>query len=186
VRYEIESGTISFSNTARIAPFVDLRARAEVKGYDLVVTLLGTWPRITANFSSDPPLSNDAILGLVLTGNAPDTRAQTDTAGQLVSAAGGVISGAVTSGITKRGQRLFRLDRFQIDPVFTGSTLTTFRSTIGKQITPDLSVTSSIALDTSKEPIIRIEWQATDTILVQVIRDENGILSLNFRRRQRF
>jgi translocation and assembly module TamB len=186
IRYEIEAGTITFSNTAEIAPFIDLRARADVKGYDLVVTLVGTWPRVTANFSSNPPLSNDQILGLVLSGSPPDTRNPTAGSSQLVSAAGGVISGAVTGGFTRRTQRIFRLDRFQIDPVFEGSTLTTFRTTIGKQITQDLSVTSSIAVDSSKQPIIRIEWQATDTILVQVIRDENGILSLTFRRRLRF
>ena len=185
IRYEIEAGTFTFSNTARIAPFVDLRARAEVKGYNLVVLLAGTWPRISANFTSDPPLSNDAILGLILSGTAPDTRAQADTTSQLVSAAGGAISGAVTGGIQKETQKLFKLDRFQIDPVFTGGQLTTVRSTIGKQITQDLSVTTSIALDSSKEPIVRVEWQATDTILVQLIRDDNGILSISFRRRQR-
>ncbi len=185
IRYEIEAGTLTFSNTARIAPFVDLRARAEVKGYNLIVLLAGTWPRISANFTSDPPLSNDAILGLILSGTAPDTRAQADTTSQLVSAAGGAISGAVTGGIQRQTQKLFKLDRFQIDPVFTGGQLTTVRSTIGKQITQDLSVTTSIALDSSKEPIVRVEWQATDTILVQLIRDDNGILSISFRRRQR-
>ena len=185
IRYEIEAGTLTFSNTARIAPFVDLRARAEVKGYNLVVLLVGTWPRISANFTSDPPLSNDAILGLLLTGTAPDTRVQADTTNQLVSAAGGAISGAVTGGIRKETQRLFMLDRFQIDPVFSGGQLTTVRSTIGKQVTQDLSVTTSIALDSSKEPIVRVEWQATDTIFVQLIRDDNGILSISFRRRQR-
>ena len=185
VRYEIENGVITFANTARIAPFIDIRARADVKGYDLVVSLVGTWPRITPTFTSDPPLSNDAILGLILSGVPPDTRASSDTAGQLVSAAGGVLTGAVTSPLTRSTARLFKLDRFQIDPVFQGSTLSTFRTTIGKQITQDLSVTSSIAIDSSKDPIIRIEWQATDTILIQLIRDENGILTLSFRKRQR-
>ncbi len=95
------------------------------------------------------------------------------------------MSGAVTSPLTRQTQRLFKLDRFQIDPVFEGSTLTTFRTTIGKQITQDLSVMSSIAVDSSKQPLIRIEWQATDTILIQLVRDENGILQLIFRKRQR-
>lgn len=185
IRYEIEAGTLTFSNTARIAPFVDVRARAEVKGYNLVVLLAGTWPRITANFTSDPPLANDAILGLLLSGSPPDTRNPTDTANQLVSAAGGAVAGAVTGGLREQTRRLFKLDRFQIDPVFTGSQITTVRSTIGKQITQDLSVTSSIALDSSKEPIVRVEWQATNDILVQLIRDENGILSISVRRRQR-
>jgi hypothetical protein len=185
VRYEIEAGTLTFSNTARIAPFVDVRARAEVKGYNLIVLLAGTWPRIAANFTSDPPLSDDAILGLLLTGTAPDSRQPTDTANQLVSAAGGAISGAVTGGIQKQTGNLFKLDRFQIEPVFTGGQLTTVRSTLGKQITQDLSVTTSIALDSSKDPIIRVEWQASNTILVQLIRDDNGILSISFRRRLR-
>ncbi|MEP6993114.1 MAG: translocation/assembly module TamB domain-containing protein [Acidobacteriota bacterium] len=186
IRYEIEAGSITFSNTAHLAPFIDLRARADIKGYDLVVTLVGTWPRITASFTSNPPLTNDQILGLVLSGSPPDTRNPTEGSSQMVSAAGGILSGAVTGGFTRRTQRIFKLDRFQIDPVFEGSTLATFRTTIGKQITQELSVTSSIAVDSSKQPIIRIEWQATDTILVELVRDENGILSLTFRRRQRF
>ena len=185
IRYEIEAGTLTFSNAARIAPFVDLRARAEVKGYNLVVLLVGTWPRITANFTSDPPLADDAILGLLLSGSPPDTRNPTDTASQLVSAAGGAVAGAATAPLREQTRRIFKLDRFQIDPVFTGSQITTVRSTIGKQITQDLAVTSSIALDSSKEPIVRVEWQATNDILVQLIRDENGILSVSVRRRQR-
>ncbi|HEY1434807.1 MAG TPA: translocation/assembly module TamB domain-containing protein, partial [Thermoanaerobaculia bacterium] len=185
IRYEIEAGTLTFSNANRIAPFVDIRARAEVKGYNLVVLLAGTWPRISANFTSDPPLANDAILGLLLSGSPPDTRNPTDTANQLVSAAGGAVAGAVTGGLRDETRRIFKLDRFQIDPVFTGSQITTVRSTIGKQITQDLSVTSSIALDSSKEPIVRVEWQASNSIFVELLRDENGILSISVRRRQR-
>ena len=185
IRYEVEAGTLTFSNAARIAPFVDIRARAEVKGYNLVVMLAGTWPRIAANFTSDPPLANDAILGLLLSGSPPDTRFPTDTANQLVSAAGGAVAGAATAPLREQTRRLFKLDRFQIEPVFTGSQITTVRSTIGKQITPDLAVTSSIALDSSKEPIIRVEWQATNDIFVELLRDDTGILSVSVRRRQR-
>jgi hypothetical protein len=185
VRYEIEYGALTFSNTTKIAPFVDLRARAEIKAYDLTVSLVGTWPRVNATFVSDPPLSNDQILGLVLSGTAPDTRREDKTTDQLVSAAGGIVTGAVTGGLTRGTRQLFKLDRFQIDPVFEGSNLTTFRTTIGKQITQDLVVTSSIALDSSKEPIIRIEWQVTDRDFIQLIRDEDGNYSVTFRRRQR-
>jgi translocation and assembly module TamB len=185
IRYEIENGAITFSNTTRIAPFVDLRARAEVKAYDVTVSLVGTWPRVNATFFSDPPLSQDAILGLVLSGSPPDTRREEQTTDQLVSAAGGIVTGAVTGGLTRGTRQLFKLDRFQIDPVFEGSNLTTFRTTIGKQITQDLVVTSSIALDSSKDPIIRIEWQVSDTIFIQLLRDEEGNYSVTFRKRQR-
>ena len=91
----------------------------------------------------------------------------------------------MTGGLTRGTRQLFKLDRFQIDPVFEGSNLTTFRTTIGKQITQDLVVTSSIALDSSRDPIIRIEWQVTDTIFIQLLRDEDGNYSVTFRKRQR-
>jgi hypothetical protein len=185
VQYEIESGTITFANTARIAPIIDLRARAEVKGYDLVVNLVGTWPRIQSNFTSDPPLSDDAVIGLLLTGAEPSQRTAGDTTQSLVSAAGGIVAGAVAGGLTRPTQRLFRLDRFQIDPVFSGSQLTDIRSTVGKQITPEVLVTYSQSLNSDKESVVQLEWRLGQSITLQALRDENGIYSINVRRRQR-
>jgi translocation-and-assembly-module (TAM) inner membrane subunit TamB-like protein len=186
VQYEIESGTVTFANTARIAPIIDLRARAEVKGYDLVVNLVGTWPRIQSTFTSDPPLSDDAVIGLLLTGAEPGQRTATDTTQSLVSAAGGIVAGAVAGGLTRGTQRLFRLDRFQIDPVFSGSQLTDIRSTVGKQITPELLVTYSQSLNSDKESVVQLEWRLANSVTVQALRDENGVYSINVRRRQRF
>jgi translocation and assembly module TamB len=185
VQYEVESGTITFANTARLAPIVDLRARAEVKGYDLVVNLVGTWPRIQSTFTSDPPLSDEAVIGLLLTGAEPNQRTGTDTSQSLVSAAGGIVAGALAGGATRPAQRLFRLDRFQIDPVFTGSQLTDIRSTVGKQITPDLLVTYSQSLNSDKESVVQLEWRITNSIVLRALRDENGVYSIDVRRRQR-
>lgn len=187
VQYEIEAGTLTFANTARIAPIIDLRARAEVKGYDLVVSLVGTWPRIQSTFTSDPPLSDDAVIGLLLTGAEPGARtAGGDTTQGIVSAAGGIVAGAFAAPLNRGAQRLFRLDRFQIDPVFTGSQLTDIRSTVGKQITPDLSATYSQSLNSDKEPVVQLEWRVTQFLTLQALRDENGVYSINVRRRQRF
>ena len=187
VQYEIESGTITFASAARIAPIVDLRARAEVKGYDLVVNLVGTWPRIQSTFTSDPPLSDDAVIGLLLTGAEPNQRGTGAGASEgVVSAASGIVAGAVTGGLARGTQRLFRLDRFQIDPVFTGSQLTDIRSTVGKQITPDLSVTYSQSLNSDKEPVVQMEWRVSNSLTLQALRDENGVYSVLVRRRQRY
>ena len=185
VQYEIESGTITFANTARIAPILDLRARAEVKGYDLVVNLVGTWPRIQSTFTSDPPLSDEAVIGLLLTGAEPNQRTGTDTTQSLVSAASGIVAGALAGGVTRPTQRLFRLDRFQIDPVFTGSQLTDIRSTVGKQITPNLLVTYSQSLNSDKESVVQLEWRLSNAIVLRALRDENGVYSIDVRRRQR-
>lgn len=186
VRYEIEQGTIAFANSEGFEPIIDIRVRAEVKGYDIGVSLVGTWPRIQTSLSSDPPLPDETIVGLLLTGAAPNARATTDTTGQIVSAAGGIVAGAATGVLTRPTQRLFKLDRFEIDPIFTGSGPVDVRSTVGKQITPNLLVTYSQSFDSSKEPIFQLEWWISDTMVLQGRRDENGTYLIDIRRRQRF
>lgn len=186
VRYEIEQGTIAFANSEGFDPIIDIRVRAEVKGYDVGVSLVGTWPRIQTSLSSDPPLPDETIVGLLLTGATPNARATTDTTGQIVSAAGGIVAGAATGVLTRPTQRLFKLDRFEIDPIFTGSGPVDVRSTVGKQITPNLLVTYSQSFDSSKEPIFQLEWWLSETMVLQGRRDENGTYLIDVRRRQRF
>ncbi len=185
VRYEIASGTITFASTRGLAPILDIRARAEVKGYDLGVNLVGTWPRIQSSFSSDPPLPEETVLALLLTGAAPGARGSTDSTASIASAGAGIAAGAAAGVVTRPTQRLFKLDRFEIDPVFSGSQLFDVRSTVGKQITPNLSVTYSQSFDTSKLSIVQFEWRLTDTIVLRGRRDENGVYLIDLRRRQR-
>jgi autotransporter translocation and assembly factor TamB len=186
VRYEIEQGTIAFANREGFEPIIDIRVRAEVKGYDIGVGLVGTWPRIQASLSSDPPLPDEMITGLLLTGTAPGARGTADTGGSIVSAAGGIVAGAATGVFTRPTQRLFKLDRFEIDPVFTGSGPVDVRSTVGKQITPNLLVTYSQSFDSSKEPIFQVEWWISDTMVLQGRRERTGSTWIDVRRRQRF
>ena len=184
VRYEVESGVIAFANTQGFAPILDLHLRAEIRGYDVGVGLVGTWPRIQTTFSADPPLPDEEIVSLLLTGASPGASAAAGNQ-NLATTAGNIAGSAATSLVTRPTQRLFKLDRFEIDPVFSSSGPVDVRSTVGKQITPNLLVTYSQSFDTSKEPIFRLEWWLSDTIVLQGRRDENGIYLIDVRRRQR-
>jgi hypothetical protein len=182
VNYEIEAGTILFSGGKVFAPVVDVRARAPLRGYDIVVSIAGTWPRLQTSFTSDPPLADDVVLGMLLSGTPPGSAGPGTTT--IASAAGGIVADALTAPLAKGTQRLFKLDRFEIEPVFSGNQVDV-RSTVGKQITPNVLVTYSQSLDTSKQPIINLEWRLSDTITLRALRDENGIIVLDVRRRLR-
>ena len=182
VRYEIEAGNILFTGGKDFAPVVDLRARAPLRGYDLVVSVAGTWPRLQTSFTSDPPLADDVVLAMLLSGTAPPSPGSGGTT--LTSAAGGLVADFLTAPLAKSTQKLFKLDRFEIEPVFSGNQVDV-RSTVGKQITPNLLVTYSQSLDTTKQPIINIEWRLSDTITLRALRDENGIIVVDVRRRLR-
>jgi translocation and assembly module TamB len=187
VRYDIEAGTVTFANTRGFVPILDIRARAELKGYDVVVSLAGTWPRIETTFSSDPPLSDEQILGLLLTGTTPNSTTQTDTGSSIVSAGAGLAAGAAAGVVTRPTQKLFKLDRFEIDPIFSsGGQLSDVRSTVGKQITPNLLVTYSQSFDTAKQPVIEFEWRLSNTLILRGQRDENGVYRMDLRKRERF
>lgn len=188
VRYEIVSGTITFANTEGFLPILDVQARAELKGYDLVVNLVGTWPRIQASFSSEPPLPDETIVSLLLTGSGPNTRAAGDTSATFASAAGSLLGGAATGIVTRPAQRLFKLERFELDPVFFNGTFAGFTTTVGKQISPNWLVTYSQPLFESgnREPVAQVEGRISRTWVLRMRRDENGIYLIDLRRRQRF
>ncbi|MDQ2971066.1 MAG: translocation/assembly module TamB, partial [Acidobacteriota bacterium] len=151
---------------------------------------VGTWPRIQTSFSSDPPLPDEQIFSLLLTGTAPSGRttatAADSTSESIVSAGASLAAGAAASTITRPTQRFFKLDRFEIDPVFSGGQLSDIRSTIGKQIAPNVLATFSQSLDTSKPPVYGVEWQITNTIVLRARHDENGVYLIDVRRRTRY
>ncbi len=187
VRYEIESGTLTFASARGLAPILDVRARAEVKGYDLAVNLAGMWPRLETGFSSDPPLSDEAIVNLLLTGSRPTTTTTTDLSGTLATTAGSIVGGAATGVLTRPAQKLFGLERFQIDPIFTSSGLAGATTTVGKQISPNWSVTYSQPLFEagSREPVVEMEGRISQTWVLRLRRDENGVYLVDLRRRTR-
>jgi translocation and assembly module TamB len=187
VRYEIESGTVTFASARGLAPILDVRARAEVRGYDIAVNVAGSWPRLETTFSSDPPLPDADLVNLLLTGAAPGSSTTTDVSGTLASTAGSIVGSAATGVLTRPAQKLFRLERFQIDPVFTSSGLAGATTTVGKQISPNWSVTYSQPLFEagSREPVVEVEGRISQTWVLRLRHDENNVYLIDLRRRTR-
>ncbi|HTO88234.1 MAG TPA: translocation/assembly module TamB domain-containing protein [Thermoanaerobaculia bacterium] len=187
VRYDIESGTLTFASARGLVPILDVRARAEVRGYDLVVNLAGSWPRVETTFSSDPPLSDEQIVNLLLTGSRPSQGPTQEVSATLASTAGSIVGGAATGVLTRPAQKLFKLERFEIEPIFTASGLSGATTTVGKQINPNWSVTYSQPLFEAgiKQPIVEIEGRISQSWVLRLRKDENGNYLLDFRRRTR-
>ncbi len=189
VKYEIVSGTITFGNPARTEPVVDVTATAEVKGYAInaqAVGTLGGRSRVQFNLSSDPPLSNEQIASLLLTGSTPET----GRTGESTSASSvvGSIAGLAFRPVTSRVQQLFRLDRFQVDPVLQSAPGSSGGAviTIGKNLSKDLSVTYSYSAETNAQSIVLVEYQIDANKVIQASKDENNVYSIGVKFRKRF
>ncbi len=191
VKYEILSGSITFGNPSRTEPVIDITATAEVKGYVINVQAVGTLggrSRVQFDLSSDPPLSNDQIANLLLTGTSPESANAKGGESTSASSVVGSIAGLAIRPVTSRVQQLFRLDRFQVDPVLQSAPGSSGGAviTIGKNLSKDLSVTYSYSAETNAQSVILVEYQIDANKLLQASKDENNVFSIGVKFRKRF
>jgi outer membrane protein assembly factor BamA len=66
--YQIESGTIDFTNPRAIVPTLDITARTRIAGYDITLEIAGPPDSIRATLSSDPSLAQSDIVSLLTAG----------------------------------------------------------------------------------------------------------------------
>ena len=66
--YYTERGIVTFANDTRIDPVYDLLATTQVSDYQVLLRFSGTRSEIATTFTSDPPLSQNDIVALLLTG----------------------------------------------------------------------------------------------------------------------
>ena len=69
----IESGIVTFPENNPDRPTFDLIAASRLAGYDITIHLQGNLEEPVITLSSDPPLADDELLLLVLTGSLPQS-----------------------------------------------------------------------------------------------------------------
>src|SRR5206468_925445 len=77
--YTIDRAVVNFTNPYRIEPVFDIVARTTVDAYKVKLNLSGTVDRLKPVFSSDPPIPENEVLGLLATGQASTTATTTQS-----------------------------------------------------------------------------------------------------------
>lgn len=75
-----ESGLVHFSETAPDRPQLDLAGKARIMGYEITIQIHGPLDEPTITLSSSPPLPDDELLLLLLTGKISTKTTEHDTA----------------------------------------------------------------------------------------------------------
>ncbi len=183
--YTIRRGSIDFQNPQRIDPLFDIEAEARVRAYRVTLRANGTLERVYPTLSSDPPLGAVQILNLLAgadeTAVASLTQSQADQARLAATGAATLAAGRISEevGLERQAEKLFGLNRFSIDPALGKSSFTnpTARLTIGKRITPDLSVLYSTDLGGTQERVLTIEYTLSDrlSLLFTQVEPDGGV-----------
>jgi hypothetical protein len=173
--YEIEQAQLTFQN--RLDPYIDLRARTEIRNYDIVLGLSGTLERLNPTFSSDAGLADLEVLALLSTGQElqdegrlllPGERPESDVR------ASEFLAGQAAVALSQRVNTLFGFDRFQISPLppESGRSISGVQVTVGKRVSRDIFVTVTTNPAASSEYIARLEWQVGRNLVLVMTRNE--------------
>ncbi|HET8645675.1 MAG TPA: translocation/assembly module TamB domain-containing protein, partial [Vicinamibacteria bacterium] len=144
--YLIRRGSIDFANPRRTDPLFDIEAETRIHSYRITLRVNGTLERVYPTLTSDPYLSQVAILSLLAGGDEStvaslDTRRDDAQARLAVTGAATLAAGKIAEevGLERGAERLFGLSRFSIDPSAVRGDVTnpTARLTVGKRLTPE-------------------------------------------------
>jgi translocation and assembly module TamB len=187
-RYDIQRAVVDFPpNNA--APVVNLQAESEIGGYQVFLGAIGPISEpesLTLNLRSNPALPYADVVSLITTGSLTDSEGGIPTLAQtgLNTAASVVTDALINEPIRRATDRLFGLNRFEIDPAISGrrGLNPSARLTVGRQINRNLSITYSTNLGADQNQVLAFEYRVSNKVSF-VAQYEQAPLS-NVTRRQ--
>jgi autotransporter translocation and assembly factor TamB len=186
--YVIRRGTIDFANPQKIDPLFDIEGETRLRSYRITLKVNGTLERVYPTLTSDPPLSSVQILNL-LAGADENTVAslqtQADQARLAATGAATLAAGKIAEevGLERGAEKLLGLNRFSIDPSVVRATNPTARLTVGKRITPDVSVVYSLDLRGTEQRVLSVEYTLSDRLSILLTSSDLEGLGFDLRLR---
>jgi len=200
-RYEIQRGELVFPpNTNGIEPVVNLQAETEISGYQIFINLNGPLTdteNLSAQLRSNPALPQTDVISLVTTGSLANTDNGIPTLAQsgINTAAELLTDQIINKPIAKATDKLFGLNKFQLDPIISGQRNPGARLTVGRQINRNLAVTYSTNLSEDQNQVLALEYRVSNKLsfvaqyeqrpLNNVTRNKD-VFSFEVRLRRRF
>jgi len=183
-KYNINQGSISFFNPARVEPIVDIDLETKARGIEVTLTISGPLDKPNLTPRSDPPLQFNEIVALLASGQAPTSEPQAlvqQTTSPQNFGASALLGQAIASPVAGRLQRFFGVSRIRIDPTLPGLQYNPqARLTLEQQITPDITFTYVTNVTTTNPQVVSVEWDLSKQWSAVAIREENGLFGLDF------
>lgn len=173
VKYEVETGSLDFVELEGLNPYLVVRARTSIEGYEVFLNVEGTLDQFEYELTSNPSLSSQDIIALLTTGKTMEEIGP-DGAGSRI-ASDMVANYFAGTLLEKQLQRMLPVDRVQVNPLLVeGESDPTTRITLGKEVTDDLMVIFSTDVGSTERQIYEVEWQASRKFRVTGERGANG------------
>lgn len=189
-KYQLQRGTIYFSNPVRIDPIIDLDATTRVNNYDITIGVHGTTTSLKPTFRSEPPLTEADIFNLLALGRTQEEsqiyQEQQVQAGTDPTTSA-LLGGALNATVSSRVGKLFGAGSVKIDPSFVGTLgNSTARITVQEPISKQLTLVFATNVNQSAQQLIQVQYQITESTQLVATRDESGVFSIVYKIRKRY
>ena len=186
--YTVNTGTIGFYDPTRINPVLNVSLETTAQGVDVTLNLQGPMDNLKLTYTSDPPITFQEIVALLATNTTPTSDPtiaanQPAPPQQSMSQMGesAVVGQAVAAPLASRLQRVFGVNQLKIDPTFAGNSgIPTARVTLQQQVTSNVTFTYITDVSATNNQIIRVEWAMTPHLSAIGLRDEFGVVGVDF------
>lgn len=189
-KYQLDRGTIYFSNPVRIDPIIDLTASARVENYDITIGLNGTMTNLKPTYRSEPPLTEADIFNLLALGRTQE-EAQLYQEQQVQAGTdpttSALLGGALNATVSSRVGKLFGAGSVKIDPAFVGTLgNSSARITVQEPLSKQLTLVFATNVNQTAQQLIQVQWQISENRSIVATRDESGVFSIVYKIRKRY
>jgi len=180
--YELERGSLSFSDPDSIDPFIDLQASTWVQDFQITVHLSGNSDRIVPSVVSTPPLNAPQIYSLLGVGYINEAQG---SGAMGLGLASSILSRQLTSELSRRTSLVLPVDQVRIDPFAADSTGNpTARLSVVKQLTPSWTVILQSTLSGEREQLVVSRWYLAPGLFIEAAQHEDNSLTLDLKLRR--
>ncbi len=189
-KYELERGTIYFSNPVRIDPSIDLDVSTRVENYDITIGIHGDMTNLKPTYRSSPPLTEADVFNLLALGRTQEeSQLNTQQQQQLGQdpTTSALLGGALNATVSNRVSKLFGAGSIKIDPAFVGTLgNSTARITVVEPLSKELTLTYATNVNQSAQQFLSLQYQISENKSIVITRDESGVFSIVYKIRQRY
>jgi len=182
--YFIERGTVRFRDESKVNPELDIQAYTRTGDYTIKLGLSGKLDEITTTFTSDPPLSRDDVIAVLLTGR---TVAENRGVDLRALEATSLATGAMNASLSSQLHRTLGVSRVTIQPAaIAAESNPGARITVTQDFTSALRLLYSMNLSDSNDQIWVGEYDLSRQFTTRVVKQSDNTYRGEFRHDIRF
>jgi len=189
-KYELERGSIYFSNPVRIDPTIDLDATTRVENYDITIGVHGTIANLKPTYRSEPPLTEADIFNLLALGRTQEEAQLYQQQEEQIGAdptTNALLGGALNATVASRVGKLFGAGSVKIDPAFIGTLgNSSARITVTEPLSKQVTLVFATNVNETAQQLIQVQYQLNEEYSIVATRDENDVFSVVFKIRKRY